>query len=54
MGIANLMINNLFDERFRYQDDSFREFRDEPTTGPYTPGRKMLGRVTIDLGALSD
>ena len=54
MGIASLSINNLFNENFHYQDDSFREFRDEPTSGPYTPGIKVVGRVTLDLGALSD
>ena len=51
-GIASLSINNLFDEHFRYQDDSFREFRDEPATGPYTPGISVTGRVTLDLTAL--
>lgn len=54
MGIASLSINNLFNEKFQYQDDSFREFRLEPSTGPYTPGIKVMGRVTLDLGALSD
>ena len=32
LGIASLTAYNLFDEKFRYQDDSFREFRDDPTT----------------------
>jgi outer membrane receptor protein involved in Fe transport len=52
IGIASLTVNNLFDETFSYQDDSFREFREEPTTGPYTPGVKVVGRVTLDLSAL--
>lgn len=51
-GIASVSINNLFDETFQYQDDSFREFRDEPATGPYTPGISVTGRVTLDLTAL--
>jgi hypothetical protein len=51
-GIASVSVNNLLDETFRYQDDSFREFRDEPATGPYTPGISIMGRVTLDLTAL--
>ena len=33
-GIASLTVYNLFNEKFRYQDDSFREFRDEPSADP--------------------
>jgi len=48
MGIASLTVNNLFNEKFRYQDDSFREFRDElPSTGPYIPDRRVIGRATL-------
>ncbi|MGQ0456330.1 MAG: TonB-dependent receptor domain-containing protein [Hyphomicrobium sp.] len=54
IGLASLSINNLLDEDFRYQDDSFREFRLDPTTGPYTPGMAILGRLTLDLSALAD
>jgi tetratricopeptide (TPR) repeat protein len=54
LGIASVSINNLFDEDFYYQDDSFREFRNEPVTGPYTPGISMTGRFTLDLSALQE
>ena len=47
MGIATLTIRNAFDEKFRYQDDSFREFRDEPSTSPYVPERQVVGRATL-------
>jgi hypothetical protein len=36
-GIISLDIRNLTDEAFFYQDDSYREFRDEPSIGPYFP-----------------
>jgi outer membrane receptor protein involved in Fe transport len=49
LGIASLQVNNLFDEGFRFQDDSFREFSDEPTIGPYIPERTILGRVTLNF-----
>jgi tetratricopeptide (TPR) repeat protein len=49
LGIASLQVHNLFDEGFRFQDDSFREFSDEPTVGPYIPERTILGRVTLNF-----
>jgi outer membrane receptor protein involved in Fe transport len=47
LGIATLTVRNLFDEKFRYQDDGFREFRDEPTSTPYVPERQLMGRVSL-------
>src|SRR5262249_28593635 len=47
MGIATVTGKNLFDEKFRFQDDGFRDFRDEPSTGPYVPARQVVGRVTL-------
>ena len=44
----SLEVNNLLDEEFEYQDDSFREFKDEPSTGPYTPDLQIVGRVTLN------
>ncbi len=38
-GAISLIILNAADEDFMYQDDSYREFRDEPSTGPYFPER---------------
>ena len=48
-GIASLQVRNLFDEDFNYQDDSFREFSDEPSVGPYFPERTVLARVTFRI-----
>jgi hypothetical protein len=39
-------VKNLFDSDFRYQDDSYREFRDEPVIGPYFPERIVMARFT--------
>ena len=48
-GIASLGIKNLFDEEFNYQDNSFREFSSEASTGPYFPERMIMGQVTINF-----
>jgi hypothetical protein len=49
IGIASLAVNNLLDEGFEFQDDSYREFRDEPSTGPYIPDRQILARITLNF-----
>ncbi|MGI9309614.1 MAG: TonB-dependent receptor domain-containing protein, partial [Gammaproteobacteria bacterium] len=48
-GIISVSVQNLADEDFDYQDDSFREFKDEPATGPYIPERVVMGRVTLNF-----
>jgi tetratricopeptide (TPR) repeat protein len=48
-GIVSLQVNNIFDENFNYQDDSFREFSTDPSVGPYFPERIILGRVTLNF-----
>jgi tetratricopeptide (TPR) repeat protein len=48
-GIVSLGIKNMFDEDFYYQDDSYREFRDEPATGPYFPDRTIVGKVSLSF-----
>lgn len=48
-GFASLEVRNLFDNGFQYQDDSFREFRDEPSIGPYIPERQIRLRVTLNF-----
>jgi hypothetical protein len=48
-GIAILAVRNLFDEDFMYQDDSYRQFGDEPSVSPYTPGRVIMGSVTLSF-----
>lgn len=45
-GVISLAVKNLFDSDFRYQDDSYREFRDEPVIGPYFPERIVMARFT--------
>ncbi|MFO1417329.1 MAG: TonB-dependent receptor [Methylotetracoccus sp.] len=47
LGILDLSVRNLFDTRFRYQDDSYREFGGEPSIGPYFPVRMFLARLTL-------
>jgi hypothetical protein len=49
MGVASLSVQNLTDKEFEYQDDSFREFQDEPSTGPYIPERTVMGRFTLSF-----
>jgi opacity protein-like surface antigen len=48
-GIASLEVNNLLDTGFNYQDDSFRNFRDEPSVSRYTPERTIMGRITVSF-----
>jgi outer membrane receptor protein involved in Fe transport len=45
-GTISLEVRNLRDAEFSYQDDSFREFGDEPTTGPYIPERTLVLRLS--------
>ncbi|MDH3760404.1 MAG: TonB-dependent receptor [Gammaproteobacteria bacterium] len=47
MGSVSLEIQNAADEEFMYQDDSFREFSDEPSTGPYFPQRTAFIRANL-------
>jgi len=49
MGIASLSVQNVTDQDFDYQDDSYREFQDEPSTGPYIPDRSIMARVTLNF-----
>ena len=48
-GIVSLEVRNATDEQFNYQDDSYREFRDEPSTGPYIPETTGLLRATVSF-----
>jgi tetratricopeptide (TPR) repeat protein len=48
-GIVSLSVSNLFDQKFNYLDDSFREFGDAPSVGPYIPERLILGRITLNF-----
>ncbi len=48
-GTVSLEVRNLFDSEFKFQDDGFREFADEPSTGPYIPDRVVLLRVSLNF-----
>ena len=48
-GTISLGVMNIFDSNFNYQDDSYREFRDEPSTGPYFPDRTIMGQLTLSF-----
>lgn len=48
-GRLSLEVKNLFDEEFRYQDDSYRGNPDEPSTGPFFPERTLLGQVVLSF-----
>ena len=47
LGAISLGIYNATDEQFMYQDDSYREFRDEPAIGPYFPERTASVQVSL-------
>ena len=47
IGIVSLEVDNLLDEGFHFQDDSFREFQDAPSIGPWIPERRILARLTL-------
>ena len=49
LGMLSLSALNLLDTDFMYQDDSYREFRDEPSTGPYFPERTIMARLTLSF-----
>jgi hypothetical protein len=47
-GIVSFSVTNLLGQDFKYQDDSYREFQDQPSIGPYFPERLFFGRVTLN------
>jgi outer membrane receptor protein involved in Fe transport len=47
LGAVSLAINNATDQQFMYQDDSYREFRDEPSIGPYFPERTVNVQLSL-------
>jgi tetratricopeptide (TPR) repeat protein len=48
-GVFSVGVQNVFDRNFNFQDDSYREFGDQPSTGPYIPDFQIVGRLTINL-----
>jgi hypothetical protein len=49
LGALTLQVNNVYDKKFSYQDDSFREFSPEPSVGPYYPERLILARFSLSF-----
>jgi hypothetical protein len=47
-GIISFGLTNLLDQKFHYQDDNYREFPDQPSSGPYFPERLFFGRITLN------
>jgi hypothetical protein len=48
-GAFSITVQNVTDEEFNYQDDSYRTFEDEPSSGPYIPDRLVTGRLTLNF-----
>jgi hypothetical protein len=48
-GVFSVGVQNVFDRNFNFQDDSYREFGDQPSTGPYIPDFQIVGRLTVNL-----
>ncbi len=48
MGSASIEVRNLFDQKFKYQDDNFRNISDEPSVPAYIPDRAVVARVTLN------
>jgi tetratricopeptide (TPR) repeat protein len=47
-GLVSLQVRNLLDNDFDYQDDSYREFPNDPSSGPYFPDRTIIGRLVLN------
>lgn len=47
-GLISFEVRNLFDSSFKYQDDSYREFRDDPAVSRFFPERTFIGRLVIN------
>ncbi|MCP3877696.1 MAG: TonB-dependent receptor [Sulfitobacter sp.] len=48
-GLFSLSVQNLFDEEFDYQDNSYRTFSDQPYVSPYVPERTLLARFLLSF-----
>ena len=48
-GIVSLSVQNLFDRQMKYQDDSYRNFDQEPSGSPFVPERTFMGRASISF-----
>lgn len=48
-GVLSIEASNLFNTGFKYQDDSFREFRTDPVVSRFTPERAIIARATFNF-----
>ena len=48
-GLASLVVCNLFDTGFKYQDDSFRQVSEAPSVSRFIPERAILGYLTLNF-----
>jgi tetratricopeptide (TPR) repeat protein len=48
-GIVSLSVDNLFDREMKYQDDSYRNFNQEPSGSPFVPERTIMARATFSF-----
>ncbi len=48
-GLISLSVQNVFDEDFDYQDNSYRTFSDQPYVGPYVPERTIMASFTVNF-----
>lgn len=49
LGAVSLESRNLFNTGFKYQDDSFRDFREAPALSRFIPERTIVGRLTVSF-----
>jgi outer membrane receptor protein involved in Fe transport len=49
LGVVSFEVRNLLDKDFKYQDDSYREFPNDPSSGPYFPDRTFIGRIILNF-----
>ncbi|MFO1050108.1 MAG: TonB-dependent receptor, partial [Geminicoccaceae bacterium] len=47
-GLITFQISNILDQKFDYQDDSFRDSQDSPSVGPYIPQRQAMLYLTLN------
>jgi Tfp pilus assembly protein PilF len=48
-GVLSFQARNLTNQHFKYQDDSFREFRGTPSISPFVPERAFFGQLTLNF-----
>lgn len=46
-GAISLVLQNVGDENFAFQDNNYRTFGDQPYVGPYIPERVLMARLTL-------